>query len=211
MRKTILILLFSVLCQFVSSAAALSAPRKQEIIGSINSAASAMKSMTCSFTQTKYLSLLSDKMVSEGKMYYRQPNRLRWEYTSPYQYLFVLNGTKVYVGNKSRKDVIDTDANKVFKEIARIMMGTVTGTVLSGSSDFSVDVADGGTVWRVTLVPSKKEMKRMFSKIVLSFRKNGLMVSEIDIYEKNNDRTNIQLKNVKTNVSVNDALFAIPK
>ncbi len=51
----------------------------------------------------------------------------------------------------------------------------------------------------------------MFSKIVLSFRKNGLMVSEIDIYEKNNDRTNIQLKNVKTNISVNDALFAIPK
>lgn len=205
-----LILLFSLFCQLVS-AAGLTAPRKQEIIGSINSAASAMKSMTCSFTQTKYLSLLSDKMVSEGKMYYRQPNRLRWEYTSPYQYLFVLNGTKVYVGNKSRKDVIDTDANKVFKEIARIMMGTVTGTVLSGSSDFSVDVADGGTVWRVTLVPSKKEMKRMFSKIVLSFRKNGLMVSEIDIYEKNNDRTNIQLKNVKTNVSVNDALFAIPK
>ncbi len=205
-----LILLFSLFCQLVS-AAGLTASRKQEIIGSINSAASAMKSMTCSFTQTKYLSLLSDKMVSEGKMYYRQPNRLRWEYTSPYQYLFVLNGTKVYVGNKSRKDVIDTDANKVFKEIARIMMGTVTGTVLSGSSDFSVDVADGGTVWRVTLVPSKKEMKRMFSKIVLSFRKNGLMVSEIDIYEKNNDRTNIQLKNVKTNVSVNDALFAIPK
>ncbi len=205
-----LILLFSLFCQLVS-AAGLTAPRKQEIIGSINSAASAMKSMTCSFTQTKYLSLLSDKMVSEGKMYYRQPNRLRWEYTSPYQYLFVLNGTKVYVGNKSRKDVIDTDANKVFKEIARIMMGTVTGTVLSGSSDFSVDVADGGTVWRVTLVPSKKEMKRMFSKIVLSFRKNGLMVSEIDIYEKNNDRTNIQLKNVKTNISVNDALFAIPK
>jgi outer membrane lipoprotein carrier protein len=205
-----LILLFSLFCQLVS-AAGLTAPRKQEIIGSINSVASAMKSMTCSFTQTKYLSLLSDKMVSEGKMYYRQPNRLRWEYTSPYQYLFVLNGTKVYVGNKSRKDVIDTDANKVFKEIARIMMGTVTGTVLSGSSDFSVDVADGGTVWRVTLVPSKKEMKRMFSKIVLSFRKNGLMVSEIDIYEKNNDRTNIQLKNVKTNISVNDALFAIPK
>ncbi len=205
-----LILLFSLFCQLVS-AAGLTAPRKQEIIGSINSAASAMKSMTCSFSQTKYLSLLSDKMVSEGKMYYRQPNRLRWEYTSPYQYLFVLNGTKVYVGNKSRKDVIDTDANKVFKEIARIMMGTVTGTVLSGSSDFSVDVADGGTVWRVTLVPSKKEMKRMFSKIVLSFRKNGLMVSEIDIYEKNNDRTNIQLKNVKTNISVNDALFAIPK
>ncbi|WP_304638349.1 outer membrane lipoprotein carrier protein LolA [uncultured Muribaculum sp.] len=210
MRKTMLILLFSLFCQLVS-AAGLTAPRKQEIIGSINSVASAMKSMTCSFTQTKYLSLLSDKMVSEGKMYYRQPNRLRWEYTSPYQYLFVLNGTKVYVGNKSRKDVIDTDANKVFKEIARIMMGTVTGTVLSGSSDFSVDVADGGTVWRVTLVPSKKEMKRMFSKIVLSFRKNGLMVSEIDIYEKNNDRTNIQLKNVKTNISVNDALFAIPK
>lgn len=209
--KKIVSILFMLLCVVSVTAAPLNAQQKQDVIGRINKAASGLKSMSCTFTQTKYLSLLSDKMVSEGKMYYKQPNKLRWEYITPYQYLFIFNGTKVYVGNKSRKDVIDTNTNKVFKEVARIMMSTVTGTALSNSSDFSIDVADGNTQWQITLVPKKKEMKKMFSKIVLLFNKSNLMISEINIYEKNNDRTNIKLKNIKTNGAVNETLFAIPK
>lgn len=205
-----LILLLLIGCA-TSLATTMTVQQKQDVVTSINKAAAGMKSMSCSFTQTKYLSLLSDKMVSEGKMTYKQPNKLRWEYTSPYQYLFIFNGTKVYVGNKSRKDVIDTETNKVFKEVARIMMSTVTGTALSNSSDFSIDVADGKTEWKVTLTPKKKEMKKMFRKIELSFKKSNLMIAEINIYENNNDRTNIRLKDISTNTTINESLFAIPK
>ena len=211
MMKKIVSILFMLLCLVSVTAAPLTSQQKQDVIGRINNAASGLKSMSCTFTQTKYLSLLSDKMVSEGKMYYKQPNMLRWEYTTPYQYLFIFNGTKVYVGNKSRKDVIDTNTNKVFKEVARIMMSTVTGTALSNSSDFSIDVADGNTQWQITLVPLKKEMKKMYSKIVLLFNKSNMMISEINIYEKNNDRTNIKLKNIKNNGAINETLFAIPQ
>ena len=47
----------------------------------IEAAASNMKSMQCDFVQTKYLRMLNDKMVSTGKMYYQQSDKLRWEYT----------------------------------------------------------------------------------------------------------------------------------
>ena len=129
-----------------ATASPLTPKQKQDVINKINAATSGLRTMSCTFTQTKYLSLLSDKMVSEGKMCYKQPDRLRWEYTSPYQYIFIFNGTKVYVGNKSRKDVIDTGSNKLFKEVARIMMSTVTGTALSNTADFSVKVEDGKTL-----------------------------------------------------------------
>lgn len=211
MKKTAAILLLTLLCAVSAMAAPLTAQQKQSVIEQINRAASGLKSMSCTFTQTKFLSLLSDKMVSAGEMDYQQPNKLRWEYTDPYRYLFIINGTKVYVGNNSRKDVIDTNNNKIFKEVARIMMSTVTGTALSNSSDFTIDVVDENTQWQITLVPKKKEMKKMSSKIVLFFNKGNLMVSEINIYEKNNDRTNIKLKNIKTNVAVNETLFSIPK
>ena len=211
MKKISTILFLLLICSVTSLATAMTPQQKQDVITRINKAAAGLKSMNCNFTQTKYLSLLSDKMVSEGKMSYKQSNKLRWEYTSPYQYLFIFNGTKVYVGNKSRKDVIDTQTNKVFKEVARIMMSTVTGTALSNSSDFSIDVADGKSVWKVTLTPKKKEMRKMFTKIELSFNKSNLMIAEINIYEKNNDRTNIRLKNISTNSTINESLFAIPK
>lgn len=211
MKKITSLLLLVALCCTAALAAPLSAQQKHDVIARINRATSGLKAMSCTFSQTKYLSMLSDKMTSQGKMYYKQPNKLRWEYTAPYQYLFIFNGTKVYVGNKSRKDVIDTQSNKVFKEVARIMMSTVTGTALSNSSDFNTDVADGKTMWKVTLIPKKKEMKKMFAKIELYFTKSNLMISEINIFEKNNDRTNIKLKNISTNKPVNESLFAIPK
>lgn len=212
MKTTIKILLIVLtgLCSVHINAAGLTAQQKKEAIRTINKAASGLKSMSCNFTQTKYLSLLSDKMVSEGKMYYRQSDKLRWEYTTPYSYLFIFNGTKVYVGGKNRKDVIDTNTNKVFKEVARIMMNTVTGKALSDSSDFSVNIESSGTNWIVMLVPKKKDIKQMFSKIVLTFTKSNTMISEINIYEKNGDRTNIKLKNITTDTSLNESLFSIP-
>lgn len=211
MKNITTIIFLLLFCSVTATAAAMSSQQKQEVIRRINKTAAGLKSMSCSFTQTKHLSLLSDKMVSEGKMSYKQPDKLRWEYTSPYQYLFIFNGSKVYVGNKSRKDVIDTQTNKVFKEVARIMMSTVTGTALSNSADFSIDVVDGSSTWKVTLIPKKKEMKGMFTKIELSFNKSNLMIAEINIYEKNNDRTNIRIKDVSTNITLNESLFAIPK
>lgn len=211
MKKIIAIFLLFMCCIVgVHAASTLSTAQQQEVIEKINASASKMKSMSCTFTQTKYLSLLSDKMVSSGKMYYKQPNKLRWEYTSPYDYLFVFNGTKVFVGNKSKKDVIDTNTNKIFKEIARIMMNTVTGKALSNKTDFTVSVAGNNTSWVVTLIPKKKDMKQMFSKIELVFNKSNTMISEINIFEKNNDRTNIKLTNIVNNGSIGENYFAIP-
>ena len=193
-----------------AGAAELTDARKQEVIARINSAVPRLHTMSCSFVQTKHLSLLSDKMVSEGRMYYSQPDRLRWEYTSPYKYLFIFNGNKVYVGNDSRKDVIDTNTNKIFKEVARIMMSTVTGTALSNAADFDTEAAEEKGSWVVTLVPRKKEMRRMFAKITMTFSKSASMISELSIYEKNGDRTDIKFKDVLSDAKVDESLFSIP-
>ena len=90
------------------------------------------------------------------------------------------------------------------------MMNTVTGKALSDISEFTVSVSDGNAVWIVTLIPKKKELKKMFAKITLSFSKSDLMISEINIFEKNNDRTEIRLKNIKKNIALNESLFTIP-
>jgi Outer membrane lipoprotein-sorting protein len=209
-RRIIAIFLLALAMTVTAGAAELTDARKQEVIARINSAVSRLHTMSCSFVQTKHLSLLSDKMVSEGRMYYSQPDRLRWEYTSPYKYLFIFNGNKVYVGNDSRKDVIDTNTNKIFKEVARIMMSTVTGTALSNAADFDTEAAEEKGSWVVTLVPRKKEMRRMFAKITMTFSKSASMISELSIYEKNGDRTDIKFKDVLSDAKVDESLFSIP-
>lgn len=212
MKRLLLTILTALLLGATAlTAAQLSPQRTAEVVADINRATAQLNSMSCRFVQTKHLSLLSDKMVSEGRMDYSRADKLRWEYTSPYSYLFLLNGPKVYVGNQSKSDVIDTNTNKLFKEVARIMMSTVTGTALSNAADFTVSAAETATHWQITLVPKKKELKQMFRKIELVFSKADKMIAEINLFEKNSsDRTNIRLTDITVNRPVDATVFAIP-
>lgn len=180
-----------------------------EAISKINAAASAIKSMECDFEQTKDIKMLNDKMVSRGKMYYQQSDKLRWEYTSPYVYTFVINGSKVLLKKGQRSDVIDVNQSKLFKEIARIMMNSVLGRSISDSKNFKSSISATSAEYVVTLLPQRREMKQMFQKIVLHFSKSASMVSTVELIEKKGDKTTIKLKNVKKNKSTNAQLFTV--
>lgn len=180
-----------------------------QIKAKINQVAQRMRSMQCDFVQTKHVKLLNDKMVSTGKMYYQQQNQLRWEYTKPYSYVFIINGNQVAVKNGKRSDVIDVNQSKVFKEIARIMMNSVVGKCINDDKDFKTSIATTQTEWVATLIPQKKEMKRMFQKIILRFNRRQMMVSQVEMYEKNGDKTIIVLKNVQVNKSISRNIFSV--
>lgn len=175
----------------------------------INAVASKMKTMQCDFVQTKYLKMLNDKMVSRGKMYYQQSDKLRWEYTYPYTYTFVLNGSRVLISKGKRNDVINVNQSKFFKEIARIMMNSVVGKCLTDSKDFKVSLAGSSAEYVATLYPQQKQMKQIFQKIILHFNKQKSTVFKVEIIEKKGDRTIIELKNVKNNVPINAKVFGI--
>lgn len=175
----------------------------------VNQAAAAMKTMQCDFVQTKHLKMLNDVMVAQGKMYYQQRSKLRWEYTNPYAYIFVLNGDKVLLKNRQRNDVIDVNQNKMFREIAGIMMSSVVGNCLSDDKAFKTTITTANGEWIATLVPKRKDMRQMFQKIVLHFNQQRAVVSCVEMVEKNGDKTVINLKNIRTNETINAAVFAV--
>ena len=180
-----------------------------EIKQKINQTASGIKTMQCDFVQTKQLKLLNDRLVSKGKMCYQKSDKLRWEYTSPTSYVFILNGDKVLLKNNNRNDVIDVKQNKLFREIARIMMSSVVGNCLSDEKNFKTSIASTPTEWVATMLPLKKDMKQMFQKIILHFNKQKSMVSSVELIEKNGDQTLIELKNIRQNESISASVFAV--
>ena len=204
--KRLLILLFV----FVSVHLSLIAQQNEtQIRQAITQAASAMKTMQCDFTQTKHLKMLNDKMTSKGRMYYQQTNRLRWEYTSPYSYTFILNDDKVLLKNAQRNDVIDVNKNKLFREIARIMMNSVVGTSLTDDKSFKSTIATNGNEWIASLLPQRKDLKQLFQKIILHFSKKNAMVKQVELIERNGDKTVIELNNIRTNEKISADMFTI--
>ena len=181
----------------------------QQIIDKINTAASKLTTMQCDFVQTKHVKLLNDKMISKGKMYYSQPNKLRWEYTSPYTYTFILSGNKVTLKKGGKNSVINVNQNKMFRGIVNIMMNSVVGKCLSDRKSFKTTVKDTPSEWVATLTPQSKELKQMFTKIILHFNKQKSVIVKVEMFEKNGDTTSIVLENIVTNKRINESVYSI--
>ena len=190
-------------------AGAAQTPQERQAIQQVSRAAAAIKTMQADFVQTKHLRMLGDKMVSRGRMCYQQSDRLRWEYTKPYAYTFILNGNSVMMSKGGHRDVVDVNRNKVFREIARMMMSSVVGTCLTDSRNFKVSMTVDKQTYTATLLPQKKDVKAMFTRIVLVFNRRTSVVSKVTMYEKNGDRTEITLDNVRTGAAVSPTEFTI--
>ena len=206
MKRTLLLILLA--CGTFSAIVAQTADATA-IRQKVSQAAQRMKTMQCEFVQTKHLKMLNDKMVSSGKMAYQQSDRLRWEYQKPYTYTFILNGNNVALKSKDRNDVIDVRQNKLFREIARIMMNSVVGQCLDDDKNFKTALAATDKEWTATLTPLRKDMKQMFQKIILHFDKQQAIVRQVTLVEKNNDQTVIDLKNIRINEAIDAKTFAV--
>ena len=203
MRKFIFTLFITLLPLFCM------AQSQESIIRQIEQVSSATKSVECSFVQTKHVKLLNDKMVSYGKMYYSAPSLLRWEYTSPYTYTFILNQHQVLLKSAQRQDVVDVNNSKMFKEIVRLMMSSVVGSCLSDDTTFDVSIASVGNEWVATLLPLRRDMKQMWSRLVVHFNRSNQSVVKVEMYEPSGDYTIIELSNIRRNATIDGKLFSI--
>ncbi len=119
----------------------------QKAIHEIISACAEIKSLQADFTQERSNSMLSETLISKGKMYY-QEGRLRWEYTSPAAFLFVSDGANTVLKSGDGIQKIDASSNRIYKRIAGMIRGSLTGEALSGTDDFTADVQVGQDAFR---------------------------------------------------------------
>lgn len=187
----------------------LTAEQKKQMIEKIDKTASAMTGMQCEFTQTKSMKLLSKEMQSKGIMYFKRPNKLRWQYTSPYDYTFILNGDKVQIKSSKSTKNIDVQGNKMFRQITNIILNSVTGGSLKSSSDFNVEVYKKDNSYFAKLFPKKKELKQLYQVIEIYFDPALTMVNSVRMVEKTGDETRVNLINTKLNVAVDEKMFAV--
>ena len=184
--------------------------QKQLMLRKITESSAKMESLICDFEQVKELSILEEKMISKGKMYYRNDNCLRWEYVSPYVYTFVLNDKTIMMqAENSKKNVIDINSSRFFQEIIKIMMNGVNGNGLTDTKNFSTDYYWSESQWKVHLIPLQKEMKKMFATIKLTFNVKDYSVDKVEMDEQNGDTTTILLSGKQFNKKIGNEKFVI--
>ena len=187
-------ILFTIYCLLFTVLAA-QGLSEQKIIEKMASAAEKIKTVECNFTQTKQSKMLSKPQMSEGKMFCQQPDKLRWEYTSPRASTLVLEGTEARLLKGNEQEA----RNKFIGEMARMIMNCVAGKNLTDNKTFQVSAKEMPTEYVATLVPQKKDMKRLYSKLILHYNIKQETVTGVELHEKNGDKTLIELHDIRIN------------
>jgi outer membrane lipoprotein carrier protein len=183
--------------------------QQKELTQKITDFSTQLKTLQCDFVQKKTISILSEEMISEGKMYFKQKDKLRWEYTKPYQYEFVMNGEKLMTNTGTAKNVMNANSSKMFRRISKIIISGIIGSGIFDDSTFTANFFEGAKDYMVALTPKQKELKQMFKEIRISFNKTDNTVNSVEIEELNGDKTLIEMKNKQINKELSDEMFII--
>lgn len=173
--------------------------QEDSIVERIVAECSSMKTMKCDFRQVRTVPLMDEPQVSSGLMLYRQPSSLKWTYTDPFVNSFTLDGDRIMVDNGEGETEVSGEAARMFKGLAGIMLGCMTGESLKDKRLFQTSVTEQDGEWVAVLVPQRREMKRVFTQIVMVFDPATSLLKRFIMTEQNNGRTEITVSNVSIN------------
>lgn len=174
----------------------------------LSKANTGLYNISSDFKQVKNLSLLAEKIHSKGKFYFMKPGMVRIEYTEPYYYLMVMNGSKMMVKDEQKANKINTGNSKMMQSVNRVMVDCMQGTVFT-NPDFKTTAYQDGSRYLLSLIPATADMKKLFEQIDVYMNKSGMDVVKLVMTEVGGDFTAMEFYNTKHNSSLNEALFKI--
>jgi len=180
--------------------------KRSALTASIEKAHKQMTSLSAQFTQRKSSALFTEDAVQKGKLNYKSPKMLRWEYTSPKAMTVIFANGKVLL--KTDKGTVQ-NPNKMLNEMGTMIIGTINGSFLNDASNFSAKYYKNSKTGAVTVVltPVNKRIKAYYTKMTITLDAKTLLADKVVMQEVNGDTTTITFSHKKTNLSLSDSLF----
>jgi outer membrane lipoprotein-sorting protein len=167
-----------------------------------------INTISSDFIQEKTLTLLTEKIISKGKFWFKRSDKVKIEYKTPYVYTMIINGDQMISKDGSKETHMNVSSNKMFRQLNKIIIDCVQGTILY-NKDFSVKVFESASLYRIQLTPSTKMIKEFFQTILVNIDKKDYSVSIIELNEQGGDTTVMRFTNKQFNNSLGDAVFTL--
>ncbi|OAB80536.1 LolA family protein [Cochleicola gelatinilyticus] len=205
MRNYIILLLF-IGVYSASAQRPLSALEAKEFKQKVIKSAEQTETIVSDFTQYKHLSFLNNEIKTEGKLVFKAPNFIKWEYIEPYQYSAIFKNDKLYVDDSGTKSDIDLGANKTFRNFNSLIVNSIKGDMFN-ESQFDITFFSTQDEYLVKFIPKDTNIREYIAIFELTFTKENPDVTSVKMIEPSEDFTRIVFKNKKLNTTVSHAVF----
>jgi outer membrane lipoprotein-sorting protein len=168
-----------------------------------------LQSIESDFSQTKYLDVLDEKVKSKGKFYYKKSNKIRMEYTSPINYLIVINGSKLKIVSDGKKNIMNVNSNKMMNEVQNMLTACTVGDLSKMSANYRLEYFEDAKSYLVKIKPISKTLQAYIASIQIYLDKRDMSVYKMILSETATNYTEYEFYNKKFNSLKNEAIFTI--
>lgn len=172
----------------------------------VEASAASTQTIQSDFVQFKHLDFLSNDIETSGSMSFKSPNKVRWEYTKPYQYQVIFKEDKLLINDGGTKSKVDIGSSKMFKKLNELIINSVKGNMFV-DEDFTISYAQTPTAYKATFIPKDQKVAGYIAQFELLFGKDNAQVKEVKMIEPSKDFTRIIFKNRTLNSAIDDAVF----
>jgi outer membrane lipoprotein carrier protein len=176
------------------------------ILARVEQTTAAVRTLEADFVQTLRVPLLGKDQQSTGKLYQRKPDRFLMRFTDPAGDVMVADGRYfwIYYPSNDRTQVVRTsiaeggeqaDLQKQFLSNAtQRFVATLNGE----------ETVAGRPTWALTLVPRRESPYKV---VRIWVDKEDNLVRRFEMTEENDSVRRVELRNLKVNQPLADALF----
>ena len=201
MKKIMPILFLALCCLPLRAQTAPAAAQKLEgsareaAIAAILKANDLRTTLQFRFVMTRHSALLTEDLVSRGRAAFAFPDKVRWEVEQPQPGVFVMNG--VAQGDRRQQSLLRN-------------LSKLSEKGLINETDFDVTVYAAPHVWQVDLVPLRRDLSQLFSRITLLTDDATGALRSVVLSDTGGDTTQLELSSVVRGKEIDPQLFQKP-
>ncbi len=169
--------------------------------------AKTIKTIVTNFVQAKHLSFLSKDIISKGSLIFKDPNLIKWSYTSPFKYSVIFKENELLINDAGKKSHIDLSSTKVFKQLNGLIAKSIKGDMFD-DAQFDIQYFKNKSDYVVTFTAKDQTESTFIKKFELTFESKNFQVTKIKMIESEEDFTLITFKDRAINKTVSDAVFS---
>ena len=172
----------------------------------VKNQAAATKTLSADFIQTKHLDFLSNDIITKGKLAFKTPDLVKWEYLDPFQYIILFMDGDMYDNDAGNKSQMEMGGSKLFEQLNQLIVNSVKGDMFQ-EDKFDISYYKMGSDSEVHFVPKSKNLTKYIKAFHLVFNPKGEVI-QVKMIEPSDDYTQIDFSHRTINKPLPDAVFA---
>jgi len=206
---TVPVLALAALTTAGTTATPLDAEAVHDLVSRIAARQRSVRTLEARFVQQRRSALLLEPETSRGRLWFRAPDTVRWEYETPRPMVVLFRNGVLSTWLPEDRTLERARVPKRRRRFLEFLVGTRPLDELLGLFRLAVTDPGDAAPWKIRLEPASRQVARRVRTIVLEVDRKLLLPIAVEYEEPDGDRTTFRFENLRVDAPIPDGRFEL--